>query len=1024
MRLRIFTFLVAFLAIAGNAVWGQGNEPITIDVSGTSNIGTSGSGNYYFEYDNENDYRKLTIYQSGDYTIKGDPKIVADGNNNTNVQIVIATAGTYNITLDNVRSDANLGNDLDGSDTSGEAKYPDRCAFQIGDDSNAEVIVNLEWTGYNKFWSGRERAGINVKPGATLILNGPDEDANSLEAGSFNNSAQVFTYGAGIGGDKIKPSFGTIIINSGKISAYSQDKSDKNRMAMGAGIGGGSDGTDGSTQGSIYINGGNVTAECQDFYGNSIERGAGIGGGYNGTCDRIIIIGKETTSVIASSATGADIGVGFSYSGYDEPEIIIGNWDDEAKVSVKAEDITTTNFVDGLKLKGSYSASGTVTMPDDYQIYIPGEVSNPENFHAYNVKLNANMLSGENHKITSNTNYENRKFYYYGANMSFTEDPLTCNEDHLFLGWYDSENNKAVPVISSTATFKDIFSSPLTNHVVYEYSAVWVEDERTLIVESGTEWKDETGSDAPAIRYTPADDVLKDLNFSIITTNPLPEELTGLTFGSTNKNLLVGTPTLVNGETIAECEIGATVKLTDNGDAENIDITIIIVTDLTINEVDVKTPHIYNGLPHNPGRNDDGIPSDYVLEVKMTEDNGVAMSEPRILTEGYHYRIYSYNVTGVEEVQKAEDGKTASIPIIDAGVYSNITLEALKATLSEELDPDMTGQYTLPEGKTVTVAQRPLTISFSLDKTPLEVGEDPTKEMVTVLKEGFDPTMNRGLVEGEEPNISYEIGFRYNTEQTECTVFITNIVVKDNLEKGFKKSNYNITINDEEGYLYRLPGEKEEGDGEYKPFPGGGESDEEGVEIGTIPVISTPSTGGGTKKKYQLYLANKDYLETGETPVYYEKEGLELFSRHNKKYTYAGGSFTIWYEKDGVPNDGNYRIFWSKSANGEYKEVKFDDVSEYYQIRDVYSNVYVKIFYENGFPVANEEISATDARAYAQANKIVVITPEPTNVQIISMTGAVVATDQVTGQREFANLMEGIYIVRMGDTVVKLQVRN
>ena len=56
--------------------------------------------------------------------------------------------------------------------------------------------------------------------------------------------------------------------------------------------------------------------------------------------------------------------------------------------------------------------------------------------------------------------------------------------------------------------------------------------------------------------------------------------------------------------------------------------------------------------------------------------------------------------------------------------------------------------------------------------------------------------------------------------------------------------------------------------------------------------------------------------------------------------------------------------------------------------------------------------------------KIVVITPEPTDVQIISMTGAVVATDQVTGQREFANLMEGIYIVRMGDTVVKLQVRN
>ena len=74
--------------------------------------------------------------------------------------------------------------------------------------------------------------------------------------------------------------------------------------------------------------------------------------------------------------------------------------------------------------------------------------------------------------------------------------------------------------------------------------------------------------------------------------------------------------------------------------------------------------------------------------------------------------------------------------------------------------------------------------------------------------------------------------------------------------------------------------------------------------------------------------------------------------------------------------------------------------------------------------VGNEDITATDARAYAQPNKIVVITPQPTDVQIISMAGAVVATDKVTGQREFANLTEGVYIVRMGETVVKLQVRK
>jgi hypothetical protein len=40
------------------------------------------------------------------------------------------------------------------------------------------------------------------------------------------------------------------------------------------------------------------------------------------------------------------------------------------------------------------------------------------------------------------------------------------------------------------------------------------------------------------------------------------------------------------------------------------------------------------------------------------------------------------------------------------------------------------------------------------------------------------------------------------------------------------------------------------------------------------------------------------------------------------------------------------------------------------------------------------------------------------------MAGAVVASAQVAGQQEFANLAEGVYIVRMGKEIIKLQVRN
>lgn len=173
-------------------------------------------------------------------------------------------------------------------------------------------------------------------------------------------------------------------------------------------------------------------------------------------------------------------------------------------------------------------------------------------------------------------------------------------------------------------------------------------------------------------------------------------------------------------------------------------------------------------------------------------------------------------------------------------------------------------------------------------------------------------------------------------------------------------------------------------------------------------------------KRYQLFLADRDFYLNDK----YDAEGLVLFSRHDKRYAEVGGSFTVYYEKDGEVNAGDYRIFWSKSANGEYKEVKLDEVSGYYQIRNVQSDVYVKIYGRDGFPVSNETIEATEARAYAQANKIIVVTHEPMDVQIVSMAGAVVGNAKVAGQQEFGNLAEGVYIVRLGETVVKLQVRN
>ena len=393
---------------------------------------------------------------------------------------------------------------------------------------------------------------------------------------------------------------------------------------------------------------------------------------------------------------------------------------------------------------------------------------------------------------------------------------------------------------------------------------------------------------------------------------------------------------------------------------------------------------IYDGLPHGLG----------MLEITVDGETKVLKE-----TDGAYDVVY---------------GESEEEPV-DAGTYS--------ATITFNEAMGYSGTVILENS--VKIEKRPLNISFSFSE-PIEEGKVPT------LDDAEISLGETSLGEGDYLTDCIDVTFRISNEQNadkKYDVYIEHISITNSTSEnnGFNPSNYDITIVCKGGVSVKM--EDTDGDGVLNDNDEDFNDDSVGdIAVDDIETVD-PDTGEGSTgtfyKKYELYLANKDYLKNNEeTREHYASEGLELFSRHNKKTTWAGGSFTIWYEHNGEMNEGGYRIFWSNRADGDYKEVKLDEVSGYYQIRNVNSNVYVKIYYETGFPVANEEITATDVRAYAQANKIVVITPEPTDVQIISMAGAVVATDQVTGQREFANLAEGVYIVRMGETVIKLQVRN
>ena len=889
--------MMAFLVMAGNAVWGQTygtqESPVEINISfmyNSSAAAPTGDGFTAIRGDEtgDNPYSNtLDITAGGYYKLIG---------TESNIQITVSATNPVHITFaSGIHVDASLDNTVKDPDNGGSNIWSNRCAMEILSGAH----VTLDWEGNVELSSGGDRAGINVKPKATLVLEGTH--SGTLTGTSWNNQDRVYTSGAGIGGDDVQPNFGTIIIESGTVVGRCLAQVD-NWKAYGAGIGGGfkqgtpdavKNGTP-SKEGTIIIKGGNVTGTANYTHPNNTfsttGRSAAIGGSYAGTCTNIAILGGTVNATTGNEADA--IGVGEDYNGGITKGIVIGKWDENAEMPEvdQTVKVNNVNLVDGRK--NISSVSGTVTMPDNTQIYVEDlTLKDGATFNAYHLDLQRTVFN-ENHNVDW-SGAETAENYYLGKGQGIEMDALKCNatdDKDLFLGWYHSDND-VVTVVDNKTTF----TAGGTSSKDVTYYAVWVESEHPIVVETETTWQKD-GNLTPEINYVSKDepDVLKALTFQFGDLSSYPE----LTNWKFDDNQILGTTKLQNDDTYKELKLTATVKL-GNGATQDISIPVYIVEASIINtaSINMNQKHVYTGNNHN-GSDLNG--QEHLLSVQMTKNlEGNNLDNPVKLTEGTHYRIYSY-VYDNKTVPAKSDGEE-SVELIDAGEYSKITIEALQATISADLNADHGQQYTIPG--TVTIAQRPLEISFSLAETEIEEGEEPNINMVNVQSEAYNANENRGLVKDEEPSISYEIGYKYNDEQTEMTVFITNIEVADEGENGFKKSNYNVVCN-VGGELYKLPGETVGEDEEgVNPFPDDSENPDDGVIIGTIDVVPPASTGDGgnfNDKRYQLFLANKDYLKTDvKTVEYYEDLKLELFSRHNKKYTDAGGSFTVWYEKDG-----------------------------------------------------------------------------------------------------------------------------
>ena len=993
MKCRIFTLLFAFLAIAGNAVWGQSTE---IDISNLTTedwSAPSPTPSNYSITKGEDNNNVLTITAGGEYIIKDEGRTETSAHDKSNVQIKFDISGSnkdVKITLKGVKINAYLDNTLLASSTQ---VYPGRCAMEIPNG----VTVTLNWEGDNKLWSGGERAGINVQPGATLIITGPDNNG-SLEVGSFNNSAGVDNYGAGIGGDKNEPNFGAIIIKSGKVNAYAQVQSGTNSSnAYGAGIGGGYNGTTGSTSGSILIEGGTVTAQC-DNRTSTTEGGAGIGGGYNGTVENIMITGGTVTG---TSENGDDIGNGNSYSG-TKPDVIIAPTSNDA--TTPSVNGTVGSNVDKLQVnddKTSTTLTGTVAVQDGTQIYAPGISETTE--HAiigYNIKLINGKLEGD-----EGTGSHEAKDYpayisdtYYGKSLDSSNPTtvtipvgVTCTWNHHFIGWYGlkegSSSEYEIKEIGFSVDIPTTDPSSTKTDIVREYTAVWVDNRHDIVVANLHEWKkDDASTNPPTISVTPQG-AIELLEF---TLNKGSHE-GRLDYVSLDNNVFTGYPVLGPNESYANLDdVTVTVKVKGStSEGKTIQTPIFIHSDnLVITGVTLKQNHTYDGYAHNNTRDDESGYHAFAFNVEVTGNESIELPEGFTLTEGVHYVVESFQVDGQTPTSTTE--VKGSKQIIDAGEYSSIKLKSVMQTEGNEQygvkfkigdDASETTEYTISGN--LTVAKRNLTLE-AINST-ITLPENSTEPDFTDWEE-YVKVNGIATVNGTSDNVEPTITAQVNSTEKEWWTIPGTYTATFTIESltGNKAENYQdgatatITI--------KVGSDKDEENDNDRPGH-----------------IERPA------KYYNIYI---DTVCPGLK--------LEL----SKDVVKEGGQVSVYLTVEEQCDTTGFAFEYKRGLFGRWEDLKpLEGVQPgEYIIKHIYTDIYIRaldaIVEEEEEPTGIEDVEGV--KVYAQDGNIYVYTPNRERVMIVSMNGALVKNAEQEGMQSYS-VSRGIYIVRIGDKVFKIK---
>ena len=947
MKRKLFTFLFAFLATLSGAVWGQSYDAaLTV------------GGNVEDKLIISSGWRSIYISMNTKYQKSNDQIIVPDH------------LGNIEITLDNIDIDVRLGADTENGNPDPEVDNNNagHCALEIG----SGTYVTLKWIGNNKLWSSSQRAGINVKPGATLKMVGPD--VGSLEAGSLCNGSRTnITHGAGIGGDQYEPSFGTIIIESGKVTAISQARAVLSADINAAAIGGGYDlDKGGSKEGSIIILGGNVTAKCEYLDGTTgAKNGANIGSSYQGTCDEITILGG-----VINASEGTGIGNGFEASDNTKPQVIIAPETKEETLSVTGKVNNAHNQLDSrFQFK-----SGSVTIPEDKQVYIPNldKFSGGGTVNAFHINLmNAEKINDSGHSeehTISNFPAEIVATYYGKATTEKKINipvNLTCSWEHHFMGWFrdggiDEKKEVTIPTDREPNEIDNIYSA----------QTVWVDNHYDIVVANGHTWDaDDPETNAPTIPVVP-EEAVTFLTFEL-NKGTANTRLDQVRLSDNKPNKFIGTPHLLSDEQSANLDkVFVTVKVIGSQSEEGKEVKTPIFIhsgNLVVTSITLTSNHKYTASAHNNSKEEpghafsfevSGLPKDYTL------------------TEGVHFYVSEYTYEG-QTIEASKEGE--SVQFLNAGDYTNIKLKAIipkqgdQYAISFKTNTGVEHETTL--AGSLRISQQDLTITFN----------ELTEEHIGKTLDVADFCTYEGNIAGQVPAFvgTIEVASTLN-ENGKYDVIFTGVKIKDN--NSFLVKNYNPIWNLANGISITLD---KDGNGKTEidnpnPNPDGdGDGDEDG-------------DGDSDIRLYRIY--------TDEVCA-----GVEL--EYSREVVKGGQSTIVTVNVEKGYDASALKLSFKCGLYGDWEPLTLNKDGQY-QIKNIWKDIYVRA---EGVVTGMEDIDGA-ARVYAKDGSLYIYTPQQDDITVVSMTGAVVKRTKQIGLQSYP-LNQGIYVVRVGEQVFKIRVK-